>query len=90
MSFDNTPNYTGDIAANDKIIANLLNSLTTQYVAYASLPTAGNLGVLAITTDGVAGGGGPPAIYVDNGSSWVLIGVISTELDIITTAAIHG
>lgn len=75
MAFDETPTYAGPIAALDEGTANLLNSLYAQRDVFANLPTAGNAGVLFVATNGVAGGGGPEAIYRDNGSSWDLLGI---------------
>jgi hypothetical protein len=76
MAFDETPAYTGPVADLDEVSDNLLNAAFPNRVAFASLPTAGNAGVLAIASDGAAGGGGGEALYRDNGSTWDLLGVI--------------
>lgn len=55
------------------------NAGMLQYVAFASLPTqTDHQGMVAIVTDGVAGNGGPPAVYVraDGTASWTLTGTL--------------
>jgi len=79
MAFDETPTYVGDIAADDPISANLLNSLTVQRVAFASMPAAGNTGAFCVASNGKDGDSGPEAIYWDNGSAWVFVGRIFND-----------
>ncbi len=90
MAFDDTPVYAGAIAALDEGSKNLMNSFYVQRLAFASRPAAGNAGVVFLSSDGAAGGGGDEALYRDNGSTWDLIGLIALGADYLVGTAQPG
>lgn len=90
MAFDETPTYSGPVAAGDEGTPNFFNALYMQRDTYSNLPTAGNAGVCFIASDGVAGGGGPEAVYRDNGSSWDFIGVLPGSNSLVKTGTYTG
>lgn len=79
MAWDDGITYAGDVATDDPISANMLNGLTVQRGTFAARPSAGNTGVIYLSTNGKDGTGAGDYLYFDNGSAWVEVGYIVSD-----------